>query len=133
MSVVGDGDIERLRIRAGIPRLGAELDESTIPAEAGQWLIDHSVSFTKGCFVGQELVARVDSRGSNTPRKLRLLRLAHGANRVGAEVMSGGDVVGAITSIVDLDALAYLHRSVEVGDEVTVGGEPATVEALPAG
>ncbi len=124
---------ERLRIRAGIPRLGAELDESTIPAEAGQWLIDHSVSFTKGCFVGQELVARVDSRGSNTPRKLRLLRIAHGVTTVGAEVMAGGEVVGAVTSVANLDALAFLRRSVEVGDAVTVGGEPATVEALPAG
>ena len=48
--------------------MGAELTEATIPAEAGQWLIDASVSFTKGCYTGQELVARIDSRGGNVPR-----------------------------------------------------------------
>ena len=51
--------------------MGAELTEATIPAEAGQWLIDASVSFTKGCYTGQELVARIDSRGGNVPRPLR--------------------------------------------------------------
>ncbi len=61
------------RVVAGVPAMGAELDENTIPAEAGQWLIKHAVSFTKGCYTGQELVARIDSRGSNTPRRLRRL------------------------------------------------------------
>ena len=52
--------------------MGAELTEDTIPAEAGQWLVDASVSFTKGCYTGQELVARIDSRGGNVPRPVRL-------------------------------------------------------------
>src|SRR3546814_11977806 len=51
--------------------MGSELTDATIPAEAGQWLIDASVSFTKGCYTGQELVARVDSRGGNVPRPVR--------------------------------------------------------------
>src|SRR5690606_4763618 len=59
---------ESARLRAGVPALGAELTERTIPAEAGRWVIDASVSFTKGCFTGQELVARIDSRGGNVPR-----------------------------------------------------------------
>ncbi len=65
---------EAARIEAGFPRHGAELDERTIPAEAG--LVEASVSFTKGCYTGQELVARIDSRGSNVPRHLRGLVLS---------------------------------------------------------
>ena len=62
------GAYESLRIRAGVPALGAELTDATIPAEAGQAMIDASVDFTKGCFTGQELVARIDSRGGHVPR-----------------------------------------------------------------
>lgn len=67
--------LDALRIECGVPAMGAELTEATIPAEAGQWLIDASVSFTKGCYTGQELVARIDSRGGQVPRPLRGLRL----------------------------------------------------------
>ena len=65
---------EAARVEAGFPRHGAELDDRTIPAEAG--LVAASVSFTKGCYTGQELVARIDSRGSNVPRCLRGLLLS---------------------------------------------------------
>jgi folate-binding protein YgfZ len=71
---VSQDDYEVVRIEAGFPRHGAELDERTIPAEAG--LVEASVSFTKGCYTGQELVARIDSRGSNVPRHLRGLLLS---------------------------------------------------------
>ena len=58
----------RRRIAAGVPRAGAEIvDGEVIPAELGRWLVDASVSFTKGCYTGQELVARIDSRGGNVP------------------------------------------------------------------
>ena len=57
--------------RAGIPRMGAELTDKTIPGETG--LIEQTVSFTKGCYTGQELVARIDSRGGHVPRRLRRL------------------------------------------------------------
>ena len=69
-------EYERARIEAGIPKLGAELDESTIPQEA--YLDLDAVSFTKGCFLGQELVARIDSRG-HVNRLLRRLRAADAA------------------------------------------------------
>ncbi|MHB8244905.1 MAG: CAF17-like 4Fe-4S cluster assembly/insertion protein YgfZ [Acidimicrobiales bacterium] len=65
---------EASRILAGVPRLGRELTERTIPQEAGDELISRSVSFTKGCYTGQELVARLDARGANPPRRLRFLR-----------------------------------------------------------
>ncbi len=122
------------RIAAGVPALGAELDDGTIPAEAGTWLIERSVSFTKGCYTGQELVARVDSRGSNTPRKLRLLEAAGGL-AVGAELHLGPELVGVVTSAAahGRTALAYLKRSVEPPSTVQLaGGEAVRVEPLPA-
>ena len=125
--------LETLRIRAGVPAMGTELDDTTIPAEAGHWLIEHAASFTKGCYVGQELVARVDSRGSNTPRKLRVLHLDSPGPGPGTPIVVAGDEVGALTSVAGVDGLGYLRRSVEPGAAVLVGGITATVSALPGG
>ncbi|MFN2502721.1 MAG: folate-binding protein YgfZ [Acidimicrobiales bacterium] len=131
---------ESVRIEAGIPVMGRELNESTIPAEAG--IVDQSVSFTKGCYTGQELVARIDSRGGNVPRRLRGIVL--GTNVLppsGAAVTVDGKDVGRVTSVGEsLDrrapvALGYVRRSVAPPAEVTVawegGSAPATVETLP--
>ena len=123
------------RIAAGVPALGAELDDSTIPAEAGSWLIERSVSFTKGCYTGQELVARVDSRGSNTPRKLRRVE-AIGGLLDGAELFAGQEPVGVVTSATSdgRSALAYLKRSVEPPATVELaGGAAVRVDPLPEG
>ncbi len=131
---------EALRIEAGVPRMGAELDESTIPAAAG--VVERAVSFTKGCYTGQELVARIDSRGGNVPRRLRGVVVATNVlPPVGALVVAGGKEAGALTSVGEsLErrapvALAYVQRSVEPPTEVVLrwdGTEvPATVEALP--
>jgi folate-binding protein YgfZ len=129
-------DLEALRVSAGVPAMGSELTSDVIPAEVGSWFIDASVSFTKGCYVGQELVARVDSRGNRTPRKLRVIALADGATDAlrGAELCEpDGRVVGALTSVAGGRALAYVHRSVEVPTAlvVRVGDveQPATVLA----
>jgi folate-binding protein YgfZ len=129
---------EAVRIEAGIPVMGRELDESTIPAEAG--VVDRSVSFTKGCYTGQELVARIDSRGGNVPRHLRGLVLAAEAP-AGATLRADGKDVGVVTSVAwspGLDApvaLAYVRRAVEPPAEVEVvwdgGTSSARVEALP--
>ena len=70
---------ERLRIEAGWPAMGAELTADTIPAESG--VVPVAASFTKGCYTGQELVARIDSRGGHVPRHLRRLRLSGPARR----------------------------------------------------
>ncbi len=140
-ALVVDADAyEALRIEAGVPRMGAELDESTIPESAG--VVERSVSFTKGCYTGQELVARIDSRGGNVPRRLRgVVVAANVLPPVGAEVVAGAKVVGALTSVGEsLErrapvALAYVQRGVEPPAEVTLrwpGAEaPATVEVLP--
>jgi folate-binding protein YgfZ len=122
-------DLERARIEAGVPAMGAELTESTIPAEAG--VVDRSVSFTKGCFTGQELVARIDSRGGNVPRHLRGL-VAEGELPVGADVVVDGKVVGQVTSSVPDRALAYVGRAVEPPAEASVDGHPVEIVALPS-
>jgi folate-binding protein YgfZ len=134
---------ERYRIAHGVPAMGAELTPDTIPGEAGQWLIDASVSFTKGCYTGQELVARIDSRGGNVPRPIRLLRV-DGATTplVGGEIRSGEAVVGHVTSATPwlaphqpALALAPVARSVEMGATVEVqtetGAAVATVVEPP--
>lgn len=128
-----DGEWERLRIMAGVPKMGAELTDATIPAEAGQWWIDRAVSFTKGCFTGQELVARIDSRGGHVPRPVRGVRLHGPGTEVGAAVVHDGKEVGALTSVAPAGdvALATVSRAVEPGTDVTAGGVAARVEALP--
>ncbi|MGH9261718.1 MAG: YgfZ/GcvT domain-containing protein, partial [Acidimicrobiales bacterium] len=134
--------LEALRIECGVPAMGAELTDATIPAEAGQWLIDASASFTKGCYTGQELVARIDSRGGNVPRHLRGVELAGDvAPEPGSPVVIDGDGVGTVTSVAPRPggggsvALAVVRRAVTppAAGEVVVDGRsvPATVLALP--
>jgi folate-binding protein YgfZ len=127
---------ERRRIEAGVPRLGHELDANTIPAEAGPVVVARSVSFTKGCYTGQELVARVDSRGNNTPRNLRRVVITGGVPERGADVTSDGIHIGVLTSVAATAtgavALASIRRGVEVPSEARIDGFAATVEALPA-
>jgi folate-binding protein YgfZ len=137
----GDEAWEAVRIEAGIPTMGRELDGRTIAAEAG--LVERTVSFTKGCYTGQELVARLDARGNRVARRLCGIVLpADGTppatepgGLVGADLtVAGGDgkVVGAVTSaawcpgIGAVAGLAYVHRSVDHGTEVAVG-DPSVV------
>jgi folate-binding protein YgfZ len=120
---------DALRVRAGVPRMGAEITAEVIPAELGQWVIDASVSFAKGCYTGQELVARIDSRGGNVPRHLR--GLVGDGLAVGAPVTVGEKQVGTVTSAAGAAGLALLHRSVEVPSSVTVAGAEARAVPLP--
>jgi folate-binding protein YgfZ len=133
-----------LRIRSGVPGMGAELTDATIPAEAGEWVIDASVSFTKGCFTGQELVARIDSRGGHVPRLLRGLVAGAGVlPAVGAPVVVDGADVGRVTSAAAAPgsdravALAYVGRRVTppTAAEVRQGDAtlPVIVVDLPMG
>ncbi|HVF31440.1 MAG TPA: glycine cleavage T C-terminal barrel domain-containing protein [Acidimicrobiales bacterium] len=132
------GRYEALRIECGVPAMGRELTERTIPAEAGGWIIERSVSFTKGCYTGQELVARIDSRGGNVPRHLRGLILdGDDVPDPGAPVVIEGAEVGAVTSaarsprLEAVVALAYVKRDVVVPTGGEVGGRVARIEALP--
>ena len=134
VSVWDDRRWQAVRIAAGVPVMGAELTESTIPAESG--VIDLAVSFTKGCYTGQELVARIDSRGGNVPRRLRGLVLDGPTPPSGASVEDAeGHEVGVVTSAAGKVALAYVRRAVEPPADAVVrwdgGSAPARIERLP--
>lgn len=125
-------DLEVLRVEHGRPRYGVDLDESVIPQEAG--LNDRAVSFTKGCYVGQETVARLFYRGKPN-RQLRGLQAAEPLEG-GAPVVAGDKEVGRVGSAVVSPrlgpiALAILRREVAPGDEVAVGETRARVVELP--
>jgi folate-binding protein YgfZ len=141
----GDEAWEALRIEAGIPIGGRDALEGSIPAETG--LVERTVSFTKGCFTGQELVARLDARGSKVARRLRgvvVLTVAgdHGPEdlpAVGSAVLTadGAQEVGQLTSVAWSPglrasvALAMLHRRVEPPDPVLLRSAPGD-ETWPA-
>ena len=110
---VGEQDVERWRIESGIPRWGREIDDRILPAEAG--LDETHISFTKGCYPGQEPIARQRYRGK-VNRKLRVLEV-DGAEP-GDELLLDGKKVGRITSAVPGIALAYVR--VEVPDDATL-------------
>lgn len=136
-------DLDAMRILAGVPSLGAELNETTIPAAAG--VVDRSVSFTKGCYTGQELVARINSRGGSTPTRLVGVRTSVPELRAGAVVVVDGEEVGSLTSVADAAwlgqsvGLAYLKRAVEVSEgdvlDAQAGPDHVAIEvrALPTG
>jgi tRNA-modifying protein YgfZ len=108
-----DAALERLRIEAGTPKFGRELDDRVLPAETG--LIDRVVSFTKGCYPGQEPIARQHHRGKIN-RQLRVLELDDAAApEAETPVSYAGKDVGRITSSVPGLALAYVR--VEVPDD----------------
>lgn len=121
------------RIEAGIPAMGSELTEATIPAEAG--IVQQSVSFTKGCYTGQELVARVDSRGDNTPRRLRIVA-GEGTAAVGDELSFEGNGAGVLTSVVSTDtgwvALGYVKRSALEHATLELDGRAVSVRPVPS-
>ncbi|MBW3535881.1 MAG: folate-binding protein [Gemmatimonadetes bacterium] len=128
---VSEDAAEVLRIESGRPRHGVELDETVIPQEAG--LNDRAVSFTKGCYVGQETVARLHWRGKPN-RHLRGLRLSAPAP-VGTELLRGEKVVGRIASAVESPvhgpiALAFVRREAGVGDELALRDTQATATVV---
>jgi folate-binding protein YgfZ len=132
---VPEAAAEVVRVESGRPRYGVDVDDSTIPQEAG--LNARAVSFTKGCYVGQETVARLHWRGKPN-RHLRGLRLS-GAGAASGDplVTSEGREVGRLGSVVDSPrlgpiGLALVRREVAVGDSVRVGDSlAAEVVALP--
>jgi folate-binding protein YgfZ len=152
----GAESVEACRIVSGIPAMGTELTAKTIAAEAGG-LVERTVNFTKGCYTGQELVARLDSRGSKVPRRLvgvvapagdgepltRGMTL-HGGEGPAGDSAAEDKVMGTITSAAwsselgTWAALGYLHRNVDAPGPVRVrsgdgtgGSRPARVSLLP--
>jgi len=127
---------EILRIEAGVPRFGAEMGTATMPAEAG--IVETAVSFTKGCYIGQETVARLHYKGKPN-RHLRGLRLS-AAVEPGTSLRLGEKEVGrvggvAVSPTLGSVGLAILRREAEPGAELAVGedGVTARVVDLPFG
>lgn len=132
VSVSGLVRREVARVAAGVPGAGSELD-GVIPQEAG--IVERRVSFTKGCFIGQELVCRIDSRGRVNRH---LARFESGSPiEPGAEIVWDGNVVGVVTSGAATQAgwvgLGYLRREVDVPGTVEIAGSPADVVGLSTG
>jgi len=113
-------ELERLRIDAGTPVWGRELDETILPAEAG--LDATHVSFTKGCYPGQEPIARLHYRGRPN-RRLRVLEV--GSASPGDEIFLGEKAVGRVTSAVPGKALGYVRREVSDDAVLQIGGAEA--------
>jgi tRNA-modifying protein YgfZ len=125
---------EILRVEHGRPRYGVDLDDTTIPQEAG--LNARAVSFDKGCYVGQETVARLFYKGKPN-RHLRGLRLSVPVAS-GTELTLAGKVVGRLGSVVESPAhgpiaLALVRREAEPGATLAAGEATATVVELPFG
>lgn len=132
---VGDEALEAARIRAGIPRWGSELKEDTIPLEAN---LQEAISYTKGCYVGQEVIAKATYRGA-VRRHLVRLEVSPGA-AAGAKLKDGDRLVGNLTSVLDPHpegasplALGYVRRDrLEVGKELDIEeGGKATIVWVP--
>jgi len=133
---VGPEAVELLRIEAGRPRFGAEMSAETMPAEAG--IVERAVSFTKGCYIGQEPVARLHYKGRPN-RRLRGLELSAPA-AAGASLRLGEKEVGrlgtaGVSPARGPIALAIVRREAEPGSELSVGedGVTARVIDLPFG
>jgi folate-binding protein YgfZ len=123
---IGEDELERRRIEAGVPRWGRELDDRVLPAEAG--LDETHISFSKGCYPGQEPVARQHYRGK-VNRALRVVELdpvdGDGVPAYDAELVHDGKVVGRVTSAArrpdgSVVALAYVRTEVPHGSALAL-------------
>ncbi len=128
---VGEPAVECLRVEHGRPRYGVDLDDTVIPQEAG--LNERAVSFEKGCYVGQETVARLYYKGKPN-RHLRGLRLSEPA-QPGEELVLGERLVGrtgscAVSPRLGPIALALVRREAEPGSRLAVAGGPAVAEVV---
>ena len=136
-SPIGFEALELQRIASGIPRYGVDIRERDLPQETEQ---ARALNFNKGCYVGQEIVERIRSRGAVHRKFTGFLVDAAEPIAVGSKVVSGEKEVGEITSAASLPganktvALGYIRREVGVpGREVTIGSVKAVVAQLPLG
>jgi tRNA-modifying protein YgfZ len=118
-----EDELEALRVERGMARWGRDMTDKTLPPEAG--LDDIAVHYDKGCYVGQEAMAKIRFRGK-VNRKLRRLR-ADSALAVGSDITFDDSKVGTVTSAAGEHALALVRHNVEPGTQVTAGSATATV------
>lgn len=133
---VGEDAVEMVRVEAGVPRYGRDMDDATIPLEAE---LQRAISYNKGCYIGQEVIARATFRG-HMNRKLSGLVLSGEPVPPKTELRFGDRKIGWVTTALRVPgrpqtiALGYVHRNhLEPGTELQLGGEAgtATVVALP--
>jgi aminomethyltransferase len=135
LPVVSEATFEVLRVEAGVPKFGVDMTEATIPLEAN---LEKAIHYQKGCYIGQEVIARATYRGQMNQKLVGLLLGAEAAD-AGAELKVGDKRVGRLTSVVKSElkqqhvALGYVQR-----DHLTPGtqlelrpGVSVTVQALP--
>jgi tRNA-modifying protein YgfZ len=131
---IGAGTRETLRVEQGLPRFGIDFDDSNLPAEAG--VVERAISFTKGCYIGQEPIVRLAHRG-HANRELRRLQLAESLE-LPATLQEGEREVGRVTSSAGLPeggaaALGYVRRAVSDGAQLVAldarGGRVAVRDA----
>jgi folate-binding protein YgfZ len=121
-----EDELEPLRIAAATPRYGREIDDRVLPAEAG--LEERAISFSKGCYPGQEPIARQHYRGK-VNRRLRVLEVTGDPPEPETPVVFGKKEVGRVTSAVPGLALAYVRVEVPADAELQVGDATARVRA----
>src|SRR5438477_10700202 len=133
---IGAATVELLRIAAGIPRYGQDIRERDLPQETEQ---ERALNFTKGCYIGQEIVERIRSRGA-VHRKFTGFEIEGPLPVPGTKVQAAGKDVGEVTSAASLPvdagerkvALGYCRREVATpGREVTIEGVTARISQLP--
>lgn len=128
LAVADEAAFDFLRIEAGLPRYGRELTPDYIPLEANLW---NDVSFRKGCYIGQEIIARMESRGK-LAKQLQRLR-ADGPLETGADILAAGKKAGTLTSVAEgpagFAALGYVKTAVlETGTPLAVGETAVTAK-----
>jgi folate-binding protein YgfZ len=133
IEVVDEASYDSLRIWAGWPAMGSDIDAKATPAMTG--LVERTVSFTKGCYTGQEFVARVHYREAAPPRRLVQLGFHPSAMvAAGDEIVLGGEPVGWVTSVAPCQplGLGYVKRGVDIPGEATCSGRPLCFGESPA-
>ena len=129
LSEIGEDELEVIRVSNGVPRWGREMNFKTIPQEVG--IETHAVHFDKGCYVGQEAMAKINFRGKVNRRLATLV--SEGIVPVGADVVADSGKAGAVTSVVrrgdGCAALAVVKHTIEPGSEVQINDVKATVTA----
>ena len=130
---VGSDALEMYRIARGVPRYGVDLRERDLPQETGQ---EHALNFSKGCYIGQEIVERIRARG-NVHRTLIGFDVQGEPPHPGTKIRANDKDMGEITSSTRLPnghsiAIGYLRKEVATpGTEVKIGEQSATVKTLP--
>ncbi|MBI3358677.1 MAG: aminomethyl transferase family protein [Nitrospirae bacterium] len=136
VETIGPSALELLRMEAGIPRYGVDLTEEILPIEAR--LEDRAISYTKGCYPGQEVIARIKTYGHVNKRRMGLLFNGNDFPSAGEKVLRGDTQVGWITAgafslfLKKGIATAYIRTvAATAGTQVDVGGDIATITNLP--